>query len=629
MKRFFTLAGPYLAVGLLTVIGLNIYGCGDTATVNPVVELRSLSVDPGTLQPGFSGGTTQYSVDLTSSTTSVTVSAQPAVSGDNVTINGQPTTSRVIPLDPPGSTTVVDISVSESSTSSRTYTVRLVRAGLAGNNSLQSLAVSPGTLAPDFDPNTLPYTVSVANNVESVNVTPTVQDSNATVTVNGQAAASGQARSTTLNGPGQSTTITITVTAQNRSQKTYFVAVSRGASNNNNLQGLTISQGTLSPAFRAGTTDYTVEVASSVESLSVTPRLQDSAASMTVNGQTTSSGQTRTIQLGTPNSTTPIIIIVTAQNGTQKVYTVTVIKAALGSNNNLRSLTVSPGSLDPAFSSNTTRYTVNVGSGTAGVRVTATLQDTSGTLEVNQQATPSGQTRTIDLGAPGSSTDIEILAIAPNGSSKRYIVTVNRAVPSADNNLSALTVTPGTLDPDFTAGTLNYTVDVATDVTSVIVSATKSDPNAVISGDVPNQGQATVQLDGPGTSKNVSIIVTAANGSSKTYRLTVNRAAPSSDNNLSALVVSSGVLFPRFSPSTLTYTVTIPSSVSSVTATATKSDPNAVMAAFGSVIAAAGTPTGQVTVSLGIGTSSSIAITVTAPNGSPKTYHLLVRRPFR
>lgn len=290
---------------------------------------------------------------------------------------------------------------------------------------------------------------------------------------------------------------------------------------------------------------------------------------------------------------------------------------------------MSPGSLDPAFSENTTRYTLNVGSGATGVRVTAILQDTSGTLEVNQQGTTSGQVRTIDLGAPGSTTEVEILAIAPNGNSKRYIITVNRAALSADNNLSALTATPGILDPDFTAGTLNYTVDVATDVTSVTVSATKSDPDAVISGDVPNQGDASVQLDGPGTSKNVSIIVTAPNGSSKTYRLTVNRAAPSTNNNLSALAVSSGVLFPAFAPGTLTYTVTIPSSVGGVTVTATKSDPNAVMAAFGSVIAAAGTPMGQVTVSLGIGTSSPIAITVTAPNGSAKTYRLLISRPFR
>ena len=495
---------------------------------------------------------------------------------------------------------------------------------------LSGLAVTPpGALQPAFSPDVTDYTATVSTTDATVVVRARPENGSTTMMIDGQAASAGEGVTVELGQPPSTKSILIRLTDQSGTQTTYVVIVTRPASNNNDLQNLIVSPGDLDPAFTASTTRYVVNVDSGTAGIRVTATLQDTNSTLEVNGQGTASEQARTIDLGAPGSSRDISILVTAQNGTQKVYTVTVIKAALGSNNNLRSLTVSPGSLDPAFNANTTRYTVGVGSSTASVRVTATLQDTSGTLEVNQQGTSSGQARIIDLGDPGSSTEIEILAIAPNGSSKRYIVTVNRAAPSADNNLSALTVTPGTLDPNFTAGTLNYTVDVATDVTSVIVSATKSDPNAVISGDVSNQGQATVQLDGPGTSKNVSITVTAPNGSSKTYRLTVNRAAPSSDNNLSALVVSSGVLFPRFAPGTLTYTVTIPSSVSSVTVTATKSDPNAVMAASGSVIAAAGTPTGQVTVSLGIGTSASIAITVTAQNGSAKVYRLLINRPFR
>ena len=69
--------------------------------------------------------------------------------------------------------------------------------------------------------------------------------------------------------------------------------------------------------------------------------------------------------------------------------------------------------------------------------------------------------------------------------------------------------------------------------------------------------------------------------------------------------------------------------VAVVIVSATKSDPNAVMAAFGSVIAPAGVPTGSVTVSVGLGTSTQAPITVTAPDGTPKVYHLTVSRAFR
>ncbi|MDH4084285.1 MAG: cadherin-like beta sandwich domain-containing protein, partial [Nitrospira sp.] len=471
MKQAFRLAGHCIGAVLFTAVGLGAYGCGDSATVNPVVELASLSVSPGTLQPGFSGGTTQYRVDVTTDITTVTITAQAAVAGDAVTIDGQRTTSRSVILDPPGSTTVINIVVSETDTNSRTYVIRVVRAGLAGNNSLESLTVSPGTLAPTFDENLQSYTASVDNNVGSVTVTSTLSDTAATMTVNGQATNSGQARTITLNAGGQSTTITIIVTAQNGNSKTYVVTVSRGRSNNNNLQSLGISPGTLSPSFRAGTTGYTVNLAATLANnpanVTVTPRLQDTAATMTVNGQTTTSGQARTTPLPAQGSNTFINIVVVAQDGTPKTYTVNVIRAALGGNNNLSGLTVSPGPLAPVFSAATTSYTVDVASTVASITVTPTRQDSNATITVNGQAATSGQAQTVTLRAAGLSTSIPIMVTAPNGSSKTYTITVDRAALGGNNNLSGLTVSPGPLAPVFSAATTSYTVDVASTVASI------------------------------------------------------------------------------------------------------------------------------------------------------------------
>ena len=629
MRHPLLLAERFLTASLLLAIGFGASGCGDTGTVNPEVELSRLTVSPGTLQPNFNGGTSQYSVDLTSSTTSVTVSAQPAVSGDTVSINGQATTSRVITLGAAGTTTSVNIVVSESGSNSRTYTVLLRRAGLAGNNSLESLAVSPGTLAPDFEPNTLPYTVAVASNVGSVDLTPTAQDSNATMTVNGQAAISGQARTITLNSPGQSTTITITVTAQNGNPKTYLLTVSRGVSNNNNLLSLGISPGTLAPSFSAGTTDYTANAASTVASITVTPRLQDTTASMTVNGQATTSAQARTITLRAAGLSTLIPIVVTAQNGTQRTYVVEVLRAAPASNNNLSALSVSPGPLAPAFAANTTGYTVDVGSSVSSVTVTPTLQDTSATMTVNGQARNSGQALSITLRAAGLSTSIPIVVTAPNGSSKTYTVTVDRAALGANNNLSALSVSPGSLSPSFSASTTSYTVDVASNVTSVTVTPSEQDTAATttVNGQATNSGQArTITLNGPGTNTAINILVTAPNNNQKPYTVTVSRAAPASNNNLSALSVTPGSLAPNFAAGTLNYTANVATDVPEVTVSATKSDANAVMA-IGSVTVEAGTATGQAPVTLtGPGTTTTVSIIVTAPSGTPKTYSIDVIR---
>ncbi|MDR4464640.1 MAG: cadherin-like beta sandwich domain-containing protein [Nitrospira sp.] len=637
--------GRFLATGLLIAAGLSSFGCGDSATVNPVVELATLSVDPGTLEPAFSGGTTRYNVELSSNITSVTINAQAAVAGDRVTINGQATTNSVVSLGAAGTTTPVSIVVSESDTSSRTYTVLFVRAGLTGNNSLQNIAVSSGTLDPAFDANIQDYTVDVANNVGSIDVIPTLSDPAATMTVNGQDTDSGQTRSITLNPAGQSTLITTVVTAQNSSTKSYRVTVSRGVSANSNLRALTISPGGLS--FNANVTSYTVKVGSSVTNVTVRPTLADTSATMTVNNQATNSGQTRTIQLGTPNSSTPIIIVVTAQNGTQKTYAVTVERDALGGNNNLSALTVRLGTSGPnliSFSSNTTSYTVDVASTVTSIRVTPTLDDTAATLTVTSNGpgpiTTSGQARTIPLRDAGFSTTITILVTAPNGSQKPYTIIVDRASPpppSGNNNLSALTVRLGTSGPNlisFSSNTTSYTVDVASTVTSIRVTPTLDDTAATLTvtsngpGPITTSGQArTIPLRDAGLITTITILVRAPNSSEKPYTVNVDRATPpppSGNNNLQNLIVSLGTLAPSFDANRVEtdYAVNgVSSSATSITVTATPQDSSATV----EINQQAGNsrsiplPTGP--------SNTEIEVRVIAPNGDDKTYSITVTQP--
>jgi hypothetical protein len=215
------------------------------------------------------------------------------------------------------------------------------------------------------------------------------------------------------------------VTAPNGNQKTYVVTVNRAApGGNNNLQSLTVTPGPLVPGFAANTTNYTVDVANSVTNLTVTARAQDAGATVSINNQTTTS---LSVPLGAAGTNTPIQVEVTAPNGSQKTYVVTVNRAALGGNNNLQSLTVSPGSLAPPFTANTRRYTVRVDSTVASVVVTAQPQDAGATISINDQPTTTGLS--VTLGAAGTNTQIDIDVMAPNGSQKTYTVVVSRAAP--------------------------------------------------------------------------------------------------------------------------------------------------------------------------------------------------------
>ena len=386
------------------------------------------------------------------------------------------------------------------------------------------------------------------------------------------------------------------------------------------LSSLTVNTGPLDPVFSGDIANYAVNVATSVGSVTVTARPQNANASMTINGQATASGQARTITLGAAGSNTPISIVVTAVNGSQNTYIVAVNRAALGGNNNLQSLTVSPGPLAPPFAASTTNYSVNVASTVPSVTVTARTQDAGATVSINGQP---GTSRSVSLGAPGSSTPIPIEVTAPNGSQKTYFVTVNRAAPGGNNNLKALTVTSGNLSPAFAApgisGLPGYTVAVASSVASVTVTAQAQDAGATVSINNQTTMSLLVPLGAEGSSTLVTIEVTAPNGNPKNYFVTVNRAALASDAGLSSLQVSTGTLSPLFAAPGISglpgYTVAVPNATTSITVTAVKADPNATLTI---------SPSATVN-NLPVG-NTVFTIEVTALNGNQKTYFVTVNR---
>jgi len=249
---------------------------------------------------------------------------------------------------------------------------------------------------------------------------------------------------------------------------------------------------------------------------------------MQINGTGTSSGQSRSITLNAAGSSTLITIEVTAPNGSQKTYFVTVNRAALGGNNNLQNLTVSPGTLVPGFAASTTSYTVDVASGVTSINVTATLQDTSASMQINGTGTSSGQSRSITLNAAGSSTLITIEVTAPNGSQKTYTILVNRAavVLSGNNNLSELAVSAGTLVPTFDPATTSYNVAAPNTTIDTTITATLADSIATfsINGLPGTSGGTSASIPLVTGPNSIPILVTAENGTQKTYTVNITVA---------------------------------------------------------------------------------------------------------
>ncbi|WMT41194.1 Ig-like domain repeat protein [Paenibacillus sp. D2_2] len=91
---------------------------------------------------------------------------------------------------------------------------------------LSGIALSSGNLFPVFSTSITSYSANVANHVSSIAVTPSAYDSNATMKVNGAQVSNGEA-SKAINLEVGSNTITIVVTSQDGTLKTYSILVTR------------------------------------------------------------------------------------------------------------------------------------------------------------------------------------------------------------------------------------------------------------------------------------------------------------------------------------------------------------------------------------------------------------------
>ena len=174
----------------------------------------------------------------------------------------------------------------------------------------------------------------------------------------------------------------------------------------------------------------------------------------------------------------------------------------------------------------------------------------------------------------------------------------------------------------FAAGTMSYTAEVEHDVTGTTVTAVANDADASATIRPSDTDPATGHQAALSAGANrIEVIVTAADGTTKTYTVTVTRAeAPSSDATLKSLTLS-GIDIGTFAGGTTAYTASVAHDVVETTVAAVASDADAEVAiAPTDADAAAGH---QVDLATG---ANAITVTVTAADDETTTYTVTVTR---
>lgn len=491
-------------------------------------DLSDIVISEGALEPVFDKDEQDYKVKVPNDVNNYVVT--PVPSNPNATvemiIDGK-VVDPANPIDLKVGDNPITINVkAEDGTTIKTYTVIVTR-DKSNNSGLTDLAPSAGTLSPVFETGTIKYTDVVGNDVTSITLTPVTTDPTATITVNGEQVHSGTASADLPLKVGENEIKTV-VTAEDGTTTTYTVVVTRKPSNNSGLTDLAISEGTLSPAFAEGTTAYTDTVPNDVAGITVTPITTDPTATITVNGKPVPSG-TASENLPLKVGENPITTVITAQDGTITTYTVVVTREAapLSDNSGLTDLAISEGTLSPVFAEGTTAYTDTVPNDVAGITVTPITADPTATITVNGIPVPSG-TASAELPLKVGENEIKTVVTAQDGTITTYIVIVTRqeAALAPDNaGLSDIALSDSSLDKPFNTDTKGYEVDVPNETDSIVITPKTIDPDATVVMTVDGKViDPTSPIDLKVGDNEVTIVVTAPDGTTDTYIVIVNRA---------------------------------------------------------------------------------------------------------
>jgi len=495
--------------------------------------LANLTLNRGTLSPAFVAAVNSYTASVSYTTTSIDVTPTTGDATSTLKVNNIKVASGVgsgaLPLAV-GPNVITIVVTAQDKTTTDTYTIIITRAPGPPSANLANLSPGKGSLTPAFATNTNAYTVGVTNATTSVTLTPITSDVTATVKVNGTPVISGTPSAGIPLSLGPNLIRTV-VTASDGSVKTYFTTITRALSSNADLAGLVISRGTITPAFATLTAVYSVSVPNEVKSISITPITSDAAATVTVNNKSvvpSAATGDQPLTIG-PNYFT---IKVKAQDGTIKTYSLTVTRLP-STNAALSSLAISAGTLSPAFAAGINNYSASVSYTTTSIQVTATTSDAASTVKVNNLKAASGVTTgTLPL-AIGPDTITTVVTAQDKVTTDSYTIIITRASPPPSANLANLTVDGGVLSPAFATGTRIYTASVTNAATTVTATTTDSTATVTLNGKMETSGKPSESLPLALGNNYFTVVVTAMDGTVKTYSLTVART-PGDSNSLNS-----------------------------------------------------------------------------------------------
>lgn len=205
----------------------------------------------------------------------------------------------------------ISIGTTQAPTTQAPQTTKTQEAPKSNNANIKSLTIkanddSDVVLSPVFNPGVYDYEATVASNVKTVSITPILEDAKSNAVISNNANEELKA--------GEDNKITITVTAEDGSKKAYNINIKREAlTSDATLKSLEIEEAEKFE-FDKDKFTYNVKIDKNIKSLTIIYELADENSTINIEGNSE-------LKNGSI-----VKLIVTAQDGTKKVYTLNIIK---------------------------------------------------------------------------------------------------------------------------------------------------------------------------------------------------------------------------------------------------------------------------------------------------------------
>ncbi len=193
---------------------------------NKYPRLDGIIFNKGSINRSFDPGITSYTLEVNYSNAHIDITPLMNDIFESITVGGQPAVpNEKTVIDLVHGNNFVEIVITQPDGLKNAYIINVYRPLVPDTNAeLSNIEVSEGTLT--FDPGVKNYTMSVTNNVKSMDIIPTASSDAAALTVNGESKISGEAYTVTFT-EDVTAKVDIVVTAEDKTVETYSIAITR------------------------------------------------------------------------------------------------------------------------------------------------------------------------------------------------------------------------------------------------------------------------------------------------------------------------------------------------------------------------------------------------------------------